>query len=158
MGAKINMKLKNVGKMECRKRTKKCYFSKSAKNEKNCSKVRFWAETGQKTIARVVGFRGPGSQGAAPTYAHATKEEKGPAERKKKQERKKGQVERGDKRDLNTLEARGPANFWYFVQRLFWNGFEISASRTCFETCLGPVCKFIDSLAQAVLKRFFNEN
>ena len=89
MGAKINIKLKNAGKMECRKRTKKCYFSKSAKNEKNCSKVRFLAETGQKSIVRVGDFRRPGPQGTAPKYAHATKEEKGPAERKKKQERKK---------------------------------------------------------------------
>ena len=59
----------------------------------------------------MVGFRRPGSHKPAPNYMHATKEEKGPAERKKKQERKKGQVERGNRRDLNTLEARFPANF-----------------------------------------------
>ena len=71
---------------------KKCYFSKGAKNQKNRSKVRFWIETGPKAFARVVGLRRLGSPKAAPKYAHATKEEKGPAERKKKQERKKGYV------------------------------------------------------------------
>ena len=55
--------------------------------------------------------QGPGGpQGAAPKYAHASKEGRGAAERKKKQERKKGYVEQGYKRDLNTLVARGPAN------------------------------------------------
>ncbi len=57
---------------------------------------------------------------APPTYAHATKEGKGPAERKKKQKRKRGYEELRErkrgykelKRDLSTpKEARGLANF-----------------------------------------------
>ena len=57
---------------------------------------------------------------SGPKYTHASKERRGAAERKKKQQRKKGYAERGNKRDLNTQAARGPANcfcidFYWFV-------------------------------------------
>ena len=114
------MKSKHAGKLHAEIDATNCYFSKGRKNQKNWSKVRFLIENGQKAGARVVDFRRPGPQGTAPKYTHATKEEKGPAERKKKQERKKGQVERGDKRDLNTLEARGPANLFTIRAFLYY--------------------------------------
>ena len=44
---------------------------------------------GQKIIAWLDGFQGPGSQRAAPKYVHVTKEEKGSPKERKKQ-RKKG--------------------------------------------------------------------
>ena len=49
--------------------------------------------------------------GGGPKYAHASKERRGAAERKKNQERKSQESGKRYKRDLNTQAARGPANF-----------------------------------------------
>ena len=60
----------------------------------------------------MVDFREPRPPGGGPKYAHASKERRGAAERKKNQERKSQESGKRHKRDLNTQAARGPANFW----------------------------------------------
>ena len=70
----------------------------------------------------MVDFRGPLPPGGGPQYAHASKERRGAAERKKNQERKSQEGGKRYKRNLNTQAARGPANCKLFkdVLRMFF--------------------------------------
>ena len=53
-------------------------------------------------IARRYGFQGPGSKGAAPKYAHATKEEKA-AERKNQERKARKQKRTRSEKDIVSL-------------------------------------------------------
>ena len=63
------------------------HLSKASKIQQNRSKVRFWAEKGQKARAPVVDFREPRPQGAAPSTR--TRQKKEGDGRKKEEPRKK---------------------------------------------------------------------
>ena len=89
MGARIDIKSKLREKRQQEIDVRICYFLKGFKNIKKTVEGAILSLNGSKDY-RVAGwFQGPGSQRAAPKYAHVTKEEKGPPKERKYQ-RKKG--------------------------------------------------------------------
>ena len=109
MVPKIMIKSKSSSKNACRNRyNKNAIFQKVPKIEKMNPRCDFELKRVERVLLDGSIY---GSQGSGSRYTHASKERRGAAERKKKQERKKGYVGKRLKEGSEHASGRRPCEF-----------------------------------------------